>query len=171
MHHFIQRWSNEPAEPDYIDCLTPGRLQNLFRRDHHAKINDFEIITAEHYRNDIFSDVVHVTFYCSHQHFGLRPPVWPAGPFRLHKRSQVRHRFFHNARTLDDLGQKHLSGTKQIPDHTHSGHERTFDYRDWLTVFLPRFLSVFLDVFDDPLDKRMRQAFLDSSGSPGLGSD
>ena len=46
---------------------------------------------------------------------------------RFHERHQIRDRFLHHARALHDLRQKHFPGSEQIADHTHPGHERTFD--------------------------------------------
>src|SRR5260370_788271 len=126
MDHFIERRRDEPAEPDYVDRLSLCSLQDLFGGDHYAKIDDFEIITAENDRNNTLSDVVDVTFYRRDQNFSLCPRVWATRTFRFHKRGQARNGFLHHPSALDNLRQKHLSGTKQIPDDA-SCQERSGD--------------------------------------------
>src|SRR5205807_2275765 len=132
------------------------RLQNFRGRDHHAKIDNFVIITLQDDAHDVLADIVHVAFYCRHHDAALR---FCASRFlRLHERHQVGDGFFHHPRALHHLRQKHLSGAEQIANHAHPGHKRTFDDIKWALAFLPRLLRVDIDVIDDSFDQRVLQA-------------
>ncbi len=43
-----------------------GDFENFLGGNHNAEIDDFESITSEHHTDDIFTDVVHVTFHRRH---------------------------------------------------------------------------------------------------------
>jgi hypothetical protein len=58
----------------------------------------------------------------------------------------MRHRFFHDAGALDNLGQKHLAGAKQISDRVHSVHEWAFDDVDGTGRAATGLFNIFDDV-------------------------
>src|SRR5690606_40690244 len=62
VHHFIQRGCDQSAQADYIYLLGYGRVQYLFRRYHHAKVDDVVVVTRQDDAHDIFAYVVHVSF-------------------------------------------------------------------------------------------------------------
>ena len=68
------------------------------------------------------------------------------GLFLLHKRLKVGHRTFHNTRTFNHLGQKHLSIAKEFAHHLHAFHQRTFDHFKRLLQLSSSLLRVVLDV-------------------------
>ena len=94
--------------------------------DHDTEINDLVIVTLQHNTDNVFTDVMHIAFHGGHQDLAgktTRAFRTPCGQtFRLHKRHQARNRLFHHAGGFDDLRQKHLAGTKQIPDLVHASH-------------------------------------------------
>ncbi len=127
MRHFVERRRNESAQPDHIDFLFAGRLQNFFARDHDAEVDDLVVVAAEHHAHDIFADVVNVTFDRRHHYFALGASR-AAGPFfRLHERKKPGHRFFHDAGAFDHLGQEHFARAKEVAHHAHAGHQGAFD--------------------------------------------
>ena len=83
----------------------------------------------------------------------------------------MRHGFFHHPRALDDLRQKHFSGTEEFPHDVHAVHQRTFDDLERFVVLLPGLFHVFVDVVHDPFDQRMREPCFDGAFPPGIGFD
>ena len=97
------------------------------------------------------------------------PLFWIGTPaLRFDKRNQVRDRLLHDARALDDLGQKHLSAPEQIAHHVHAVHERTFDHMDRARGGEACFLDVLDDVRVESVHERVRQALVDGQRTPGL---
>ena len=92
-------------------------------------------------------NVVHVAFHGRHHDPALRSGALRF--LRFHERHQVSDGFFHHARTLHDLRQKHSARAKQVSHHTHPGHERTFDYIEWPPGFLPRLFRIDVDVINN----------------------
>ncbi len=159
MRHLIERRRNQSAQANYICFFFARRFQNFRGRDHHAKIDNFIIVTLQNDAHDVFAYVVHVAFDRRHDDAPLR--FRARRFFRLHERHQIGDGFFHDACAFHDLGQKHFAGTEQIPNHTHPGHERTFDHVERPFGFLPRLLGVDVDEIDNAFDQRMFQPFFD----------
>ena len=86
--------------------------------------------------------------------------------FRFQVRLQIRDGFFHHARALHHLRQKHAPRSEEVADHVHRAHQRAFDDRERLAVFLPRLFRVFLDVIRDALHERVRQPLLQGATPP-----
>ena len=86
--------------------------------------------------------------------------------FGFHERREIRDGFFHHARRLHDLRQKHFARAEQIADDAHAGHQRAFDDRKRLAVFLQRFLGVGINIEVNALHKRVGEAFLDRAFAP-----
>ena len=99
---------------------------------------------------------------------------------RLHERQQIGDRLLHHARALDDLREEHLARAEEVADDVHAVHQRPFDDRRARSDTSPRLLEVGVEVLDDALDERVREALLDacrcatppplsrSAASPGL---
>ena len=167
VRHFVERRRDQSAQPDDVRAPCLGLGQNLFARHHHAHVENFVIVAAQYHADDILADVVHVALDRRQQHFALR---FSAAAFALlvHERQQHRDRFFHHARALDNLRQKHFSSAEQIADDIHPRHQRTFDHQQRPHIFLPRLLHIRLDEIDDALDQRVRQSVFDGLLAPGL---
>src|ERR1700677_1247584 len=167
MGHLIERRRNQATETNEIDILVAGGLQDFFAGHHHAQINNFVIIAGQHDAHDVFADVMDVAFDGGHEDFALGAPD-AAGSFflRFHEGQQVGDGFFHDARALDDLGQKHFARAEKVADHTHAGHERTFDDGEGPPDFLEGLGGVGFDEIDNALDEGMFEAFLDGGLAP-----
>src|SRR3990172_604618 len=66
MHHFIERRCNQAAQTDEMGVPVFCRLQNFLARDHHAEIDDLEVVTLQDHADDVLADVMHVTFHSGH---------------------------------------------------------------------------------------------------------
>ena len=56
--HFVQRRGNQPGKAYQIRIHLFGGSENFLRRHHHAKIDDFVVVTLQDHANDIFADIV-----------------------------------------------------------------------------------------------------------------
>ena len=122
VNHFIERWRDQPAEADDIDLFVPRGFQDLLARHHHAKVDHFVVVAPEHHTHDIFADVVDVPLHRGHEDARSRRALAGGLLLRLHVGKKIRHRFLHDPGALDDLGQEHLAGPKQVADNAHACH-------------------------------------------------
>ena len=60
-NHFFQRWSDQAAQSNDVGPMTKGFFQNPFAGDHDPKIDDSEVIAAEHHCDNVLADVMHIT--------------------------------------------------------------------------------------------------------------
>ena len=65
--HFIKGWSDQSGKTDDVHLLGGGYFEDFFAGNHDAHINDFKAVACEYYANDVFADVVHVTFDGGHE--------------------------------------------------------------------------------------------------------
>ena len=166
VHHLIERWRDQAAQPDHVCFAFPRRFQNFRGRNHHPEIDDLVVITLQHHAHDIFADVVDVAFHGRHDDARLRFRV--RAFLRLHERQQICDRFLHHPRAFHHLRQKHFSGAEQIADHAHPSHERSFDHFEWPREFLPRLFRVGLYEIDNAFHQCVRETVLDRRMPPRL---
>ena len=167
VHHLVQRWRDESAQADDVHVQFAGGGENFFARHHHAEVNDLVVVAGEDDADDVFADVMHVALDGGHEDFaGVLVGRAAQLLLLLHERHEIRHGFFHHARGLDDLRQKHFARAEQIADDVHAGHERAFDDLQRLREFLPRFLNVRVNEINNALHERVREAFLDRAFAP-----
>ena len=107
---------------------------------------------------------MYVTFNCSHNDLAVRFNTTIF--FLFYKRHKVPDRFFHYACRLNDLRQKHFSGTEQIADNVHTIHKRSFNDIEWTIRGKSRFLGIIDHKFIDTIDECVRQAFIDWQFTP-----
>ncbi len=157
-----------PLRPIRSAPVSRAVFKILSARHHHAEIDHFIIVAAEHDADDIFADVVNVALHRGHDDAALHETCRRGLFFRFQIRLQVRHGFFHHARAFHHLRQKHAPRSEQIADHVHRAHQRTFDHGERLAIFLPRFFRIFLDVIRDAFDQRMREALFERALAPGI---
>ena len=146
MPHLFQGRGDQAGQADDIHVFFNCCLKYGFGRYHDTKVNHLVMITAQHYADDVFSDVVHVTLDGRHQDTGQ---AFAAGAglafFLFDIRNQYCHGLFHDTCAFDYLWQKHAPVAKQVADHVHAIHQRTFNDIQCLCRILPGFLGVFLD--------------------------
>ena len=144
--------------------MITGGLQDCRGWNHHAKVNDLEVVAPEHDADNVLADVVHVTF-----HGGKHDASPGAGPpllARFDKRLQVVHCLFHDPGALDDLGQEHLPRTEQVAHPAHAVHQRALDDVERVLHLLAGNLDVLDDEFGDSLDQGMHQPLTDGLAAP-----
>ena len=68
--HFIEARRDQAGEADDVDIFLAGAFQNRFARHHHAQVDHFKVVAAEHDADDVLADVVDVAFDRREQHLG-----------------------------------------------------------------------------------------------------
>ena len=108
---------------------------------------------------------MHVALDRGQHDLAARGDVARLGLLRLHVRQEVGDRLLHHARALHHLRQEHLAGAEEIADDVHPVHQRPFDDGERARIGRARFLDVGVEMIDDPLHERMREALLDGSAA------
>ena len=190
VHHLVERWSDQPREPDHIRTDLDGLVQNFVAGDHHAEVGDFEAVASKHDADDVFADVVHIALHGGDEETAGRASAFGEAQsfivaerrvlgldrrdvaskvlcfFFLHERREPCHRFFHHARRLDDLRQEHLARAEEVADDAHAVHQRAFDDLERSAIFLAGLFGVLVDEFVDAFQQGMLEAFLDRLFAP-----
>jgi len=99
---------NQPRQADDVHALRLGRLEDLRARDHHAEVDDVEVVALQHDADNVLADVVHVALDGRHQHLPLGPLVGDPFLFLFDVGNQVGDGALHHARRLHHLRQEHL---------------------------------------------------------------
>ncbi|MNC42109.1 hypothetical protein D3C75_909130 [compost metagenome] len=94
VNHFVQRRRNQARQTDNIGPHFTGGFQDLLGWHHHAKVDDFVVITLQHYADDVFADVVNIAFHRRQHDFTVGGAFFFAG---FNVRFEVRHGLFHYA--------------------------------------------------------------------------
>ena len=163
VNHLVERRGNQPGKADEIRVHLFGGFENFIRRDHHAKIDDFVVITLQHHADDVFADVMNVAFYRGNHHFAVTGALFFTG---FDKRLKVGHRLFHDASGFHHLRQEHFAFAEQIADHVHAVHQRPFDHLNRAGSLLTRFFGVLFDKFGNALHQRIFEAFFHLPAAP-----
>ena len=161
--HFVQRRRNQPGKTNQIRIHFARGPEDFIRRDHHAKIDNFVVITLQHHANDVFADVVYVALHGGDDHFTVTGALLFAG---FDKGFQIRHRLFHDAGGFHHLRQEHFALAKQIADHVHAVHQRPFDHFNRTGGLLTRFLGILLDKLGNAFYQRVFQTLIHIPGAP-----
>ena len=48
--------------------ILPMETMDGIRMHHYSQVNHFVVVTSEYYTNNIFSDIMHISFYCCEQY-------------------------------------------------------------------------------------------------------
>ena len=100
--HFVERGSDEAAQPDQIGLLVPGPLEDLLARDHDAHVNDVVVVAGQHHADDVLADVVNVALHRGQDDLPLRLHDLSGGDhlglFSLHEGGQVGDSLLHHPR-------------------------------------------------------------------------
>ena len=102
--HLFQRRSDQPGQADDVGLRAAGLAYDLVGRDHHAEVRHLITVAGHHDRNDVFSDVVHVSLDRGDEHFFALRRV-----FLFHKGRDGIHGAFHHAGAFHYLGEEHFS--------------------------------------------------------------
>ena len=157
-----------PTEPDDVDPLARGRLEDFRARHHHAEVDDLVVVALQHDAHDVLADVVDVTLHRRHQHRPLVCATSPAGSLSASMYGiRCATAFFITRALFTTWGRNILPGAEQVADDVHAGHERALDHLDRALDQPPGLLRVLDDESAMPstsacarrsLHRRSRQA-------------
>mmetsp|Transcript_6459 Transcript_6459/g.26271 ORF Transcript_6459/g.26271 Transcript_6459/m.26271 type:complete len:202 (+) Transcript_6459:1338-1943(+) len=174
--HLVQRRSDKAAEAQNVRVVLLARVEDGLARAHHAEVDHFPVVAAQHHRHDVLADVVHVTLdggnhKGAHRVVGVGVNALLLGHqplLLLHEGDQVRHGLLHHARRLDHLRQEHLARAEEVADGAHAVHERALDdvQRARVKAARARLLGVAHDKLVDALHKGVAQAVLHGLVTP-----
>ena len=167
MHHLVERRGDQPRQTDHVRLPRPRGVENRLRGDHHAEVDHFVVVAAQHDADDVLTDIVHVPFDGGQDDGAVAPHASGSLLLRLEKRHQVSHGLLHDAGALHHLGQEHFPRTEQIADDVHPLHQGTLDHVDRTRGATPRLLDVRLDVVENSLDQRVLEPLGDRQAAPG----
>ena len=144
--------------------LFNGSLDYFFGGNHHAKIDNFIIVARQDDPNDIFSNIVNISFYRGHKNFScsLLFPVF----FRFDIGKQIGNGFLHHPSGFYHLRKEHFTCPKKIANHIHSIHQVPFDNFNRSTYFLSGSLYIFFDKLINSFYQSMRDSRLQIFVSP-----
>ncbi len=165
----------KPRQADEVGALDARLGEDVLARDHHAHVDDLEVVALQDHGDDVLADVVHVALDGGDDDAALGLDLAAAGHQRqllgLDVGQQVRHRLLHHARALHHLRQEHLALAEAVADDIHAGHQRAFDdmQRAPAAGFdgAPGLLGIGDDEFGDAMHQRMAQALVHGAGAPG----
>ena len=152
VNHFIQRRGNQAREANQVRIHLFGGFEDFVRRDHHAEVDDFVVITLQHHADDVFSDVVHVALHGRDNHLAVAGAFLFAG---FNVRFEVGHRLFHHTGGFHHLRQEHFALAEQVADHVHAVHQRPFNHLNRACSLLAGFFGVELDKFGNAFYQRV----------------
>src|SRR5580692_6889896 len=159
VHHFVERGRDETGQSDEARPLALGGLEDFVAGDHHAEIDDLEVVTLQDDADNVLADVVHVALHGGHHYLAVRSRA--AALAALDIRHEHRDRLLHHTRGLDHLREKHLARAEQIADDVHSVHERPFDHIERTRGLQSRLLGVLEYELIYALDERVLEALGD----------
>ena len=99
MAHLIQRRRNQPRKANHISLLSTCSFNDLSGGNHHAQIDDFEIVTLQNNADDILADVMDIAFDGRHHNLAGRLTLTSRGQaFFFHERNEMADSFLHHPR-------------------------------------------------------------------------
>ena len=102
MHHLFERRRDQTGKTDQIRLLFDCLFYDHVCRNHHSQIDHLIIVASQDDRNNILSDVMHITFHCRKQDLSSLSRI-RRDLFRLNCRLQDSNRLFHRTGSLDNL--------------------------------------------------------------------
>ena len=158
--------------PDRPMMSAPSTLalrEDVLARDHHAHVDDLEVVALEDDGDDVLADVVDVALDGRDDDLALGLRLAAALDEQqllgLDVGQQVGDGLLHHARRLHHLRQEHLALAEQVADDVHAGHQRAFDDVQRPSALgldlLPRVLGVLDDELGDAVDERVREPLVD----------
>ena len=151
-----------------FSLIAVSRISSAGR--HHPEVDHAVVVAAEHDADDVLADVVDVALDGGGDQGALGAVgdrETGVGLLLLHERLQVGDRLLHGARRLHHLRQEHLAAAEQVADDLHAVHQRALDHLERAVVGLAGLLGVVLDVVDDAVHQRVREAILHRGLPPG----
>src|ERR1051326_8131857 len=118
--HFIERRRDQAAEADQVGFLVAGGFENFFSRDHDTEVYDLVVVAAKDDADDVFADVMDITFDGGHDNAALSLMLAGDSLFLFHEGQQPGHGLFHDTRALDDLREEHFTGAEEVTDNVHA---------------------------------------------------
>ena len=100
--HLFQGWRDQPGEANHLCIMFTCGFEDLFARHHHAEIDDFVAITAQHDGNNVLADIVDITLNRGDNQLAFGGSTG-ACFFFFDERYQMGHRLLHNTGRLHHL--------------------------------------------------------------------
>ena len=138
-------------------------FQNRFTWHHDSQIDDVVIIAPKNNANDIFSNIMDITFHRSEHHCST---CSPASLFSFHIWFKISDCLFHRPGRFHNLWQEHLSCSEQITYNPHPIHQRTFDDIQGSLKHSSCFLNILFNEIVEPMDEGMLQSLCAITFSP-----
>ncbi len=175
MLHLLEAGRDQARQADDVGALDARLREDVLARDHHAHVDDLEVVALEDDGDDVLADVVHVALDGGDDDpaLGLDVAAGVLGGLLLglDVRQQVRHRLLHHARALDHLRQEHLALAEEVADDVHARHQRAFDDVQRPAAArldrAPGLLGVGDDELGDAVHQRVAEPLVDRAGAPG----
>ncbi len=162
--HLVQGGGDEARQPDDVHVAGLCLLQDFGRGDHHAEVDDLEVVALQHHPDDVLADVVHIALHRGEQ--DAPGGAGPLGLLRLDEGDEVGHGLFHHPGGFDHLGQEHLAVAEEVAHGVHAVHEGPFDHLDGALELLTGLFGVLLHVGVDALDERVGEPLCHREGAP-----
>src|ERR1019366_1626677 len=109
MHHLVERWSNQAAEPNHVCLLRLCTFENFLAGNHYPHVDDLVVIASEDDSDNVLADVVNITLDRREHYLSLRFDYLASrlhcSLLSLHEGCQMCHRLLHDASGLDHLWQ------------------------------------------------------------------
>ena len=102
MHHLFERRRDQTGKTDQVGLFFDCLFYNHVCRNHHSQIDHLIIIASQDDRNNILSNVMHVTFHCRKQNLSCLSRIG-RDLFCLDRRLQDGDCLFHRTGSLDNL--------------------------------------------------------------------
>ena len=77
--HLFEAGRDEAREADNVGIFFLGFRQYILPGHHDTHVDDIKVIALEYDGNNIFSDVVNITFHCRNDHFAFAANVGAGG--------------------------------------------------------------------------------------------
>ena len=161
--HFVQRRGNQPGKTNQIGIHFTCRSEDFLRWHHHAKIDDFVVVTLQHHTDNVFADIVHIALHGRDDHFAVAGAFLFAG---LNVRFEVRHRLLHHAGGFHHLRQEHFALAEQIANDVHAVHQRSFNNLDRARGLLASFFGIQLNKLGYAFHQRVFEALFHVPTAP-----
>ena len=134
--------------------------------DHHAEVEDLEVIALEHDAHDVLADVVHVPLHGGEHDPSCRLAL-PAQPLLgFDEGDQVGHRLLHHPGAFYHLGEEHLPRAEEVADDAHPRHQRPFDHVERAGRDETRLLGVGHHEFVEPMHQGVGEPLLHRLAAP-----
>ena len=128
-HHLLGGFYQQSGEPNIVGLFVPIHLDEPFWRHFDPQVDDLKAIVAQDDVDQVFADVVHITFHRGQDDFAFH-----GGLRFFHVRFEVANWRLHSFSAQQHLGHDEFVVVEQAADFIHTVHERPVDDLHWLVA-------------------------------------